>query len=129
MRLVLLFLLPLALAFSPLFSRTDTNECDYTRTGSRYFWLSNVTYESHLVYSTPAHLAVSYANLTFDLQNNFAANAWCTGTNQGGPSESYFYWPQVHKCIDDPGATGNTTWTYLGYNKNLQVNETWTCGQ
>lgn len=104
------------------------NMCNYNAPGSRYFYLSDVTYESHIVYSTPAHLAVSYANLDFNLTNNAAYDASCTGSSSGGPSPVYFTWPQLQSCEEADGASGNATWIYIGYEKNLQVNETWTCG-
>jgi hypothetical protein len=131
MRLSNLPIIPLALATPnyPLLSRTNHDASCHTPA----FQLLNITYQAHLVFSTPSHLAVSYAKLDFGLSNPAAYDAICTAASGGGPSSdvgSYFQLSSVYECVEQAGAgdvTGSATFDYIGFAKSLEVNETWSC--
>ncbi|ORY10075.1 hypothetical protein BCR34DRAFT_588897 [Clohesyomyces aquaticus] len=111
--------------------RPPHEDCSYSAPGSRYFYLSNVTYYSSITYSTPAHLAVAWAQLTFNLTNNAAGyNAVCKGQVSGSNEGDFFSWPQVFQCEEDAGADGDAMFTYVAYpDHKVSVNETWVCGK
>ncbi|KAF2691426.1 hypothetical protein K458DRAFT_425393 [Lentithecium fluviatile CBS 122367] len=101
------------------------------------FHLTNISYTANLVFSTPAHLAISSATLSFTFLNPAAFPAFCGATSRGGPSSdtsSYFQWPQTYECdeyTEEPGevVSGSVEFGYLhvGGVRSLEVNETWTC--
>ncbi|KAF2673313.1 hypothetical protein BT63DRAFT_421479 [Microthyrium microscopicum] len=59
--------------------------------------LSNLTYNSEVNYSTPAHLAVKDGNIVFNLSNNDANTAFqCMGTSMDYPV--FFSSDQIFNC-------------------------------
>jgi len=129
MRLTALPFIPLALSVPhhPSHPRHDAT-CH-----TPAFHLLNITYQAHLVFSTPSHLAVSYARVDFGLSNPAAYDAVCSAASGGGPSSnagSYFQSTNVYECSEQAGVaevTGNATFRYIGFARSLEVNETWSC--
>lgn len=115
--------LPLALAL-PQPHPSDAPTTTSLHSPVQSFTLSNITYESHLTYSTPAHVASSYATLTFNLTDSRAYKASCSAFDSGGIA-SWFNYPQNFTCTRLTGEylSGDGSFMYVGY--SLQVNETW----
>ncbi|KAL5384222.1 hypothetical protein DPSP01_005367 [Paraphaeosphaeria sporulosa] len=94
------------------------------------FHLSNLTYSSTLLYSTPSHLAVSSATFSFAFSNPAAYSAKCVGYSSGQTSDAgFFAWPQTFTCTNEEAAEGNVTFVWHRYGDGgLGVNQTWECG-
>jgi hypothetical protein len=100
--------------------------------------LLNISYAASVIFSTPAHLAVSSATLDFNVFNPAAYDATCFASSRGGPSSAagtYFYDTSlVYNCTEEPGqssgadVSGEVTFGYVGWARILVVNETWQCG-
>jgi hypothetical protein len=115
----LLPLIPLALARPSLIPRTE-EDCST----APVFNLPSVNYTSTLLYSTPAHLAVSSATLGFALENSAAYKTSCQGYAYGQQStSSFFAFAYPINCTDT-----DATFSYTHYDNKVQINETWTCG-
>jgi len=86
------------------------------------FTLSNITYYSYLIYSTPAHLAVSQGSVNFTLTNSATSSSVFCAANSGQPF-AFFSGNIIYNCTSGPDSpTFEYTTTDL-----FQVNATWTC--
>lgn len=92
------------------------------------FKLHDITYSSEMIFSTPAHLAVADATVTFNLTNTAVPyTTQCTG----GSMQAFDFFPSydqiVYQCTTPPGApagaSANFTFVFLGGTFN--VNQTW----
>lgn len=102
------------------------------RTTCTTFHLENVTYASTLLYSTPAHLAVSTA--TFSIGHLIGSySAQCTAYSSGQQYDAgFFAFPQIFTCSNDEEANGNVTFSWDRYaagGSTLNVNQTWVDGE
>jgi hypothetical protein len=92
------------------------------------FTLRDITYSSEIIYSTPAHLAVSDATISFNLTNKaLPYTTHCTATSLRYPD--FFYGELVYKCDAPsgagigPAASANFTFSYP--DGVFSVNQTW----
>ncbi|KAL5418241.1 hypothetical protein PMIN03_001220 [Paraphaeosphaeria minitans] len=119
--LPVLLLAPLALSLpSPHLHRAQNHT----------FHLSNLTYSSTLLYSTPSHLAVSSATFSFAFSNPAAYPAQCIGHSSGQTNDAgFFAWPQIFTCTNEGAAVGHVTFAWDRYGGGvLSVKQTWECG-
>lgn len=118
-----LFLFPLSM------STQGNATCDLSEPGSKWFYLLNITYYSTVIYSTPAHMAVKYGDLTFDFYNLAVPyTAKCSGT--GTIPYEFFYGTETYDCsIDWVPNTGTATFNYNRTSGLLSVEQTWLCGR
>jgi hypothetical protein len=90
------------------------------------FDLRFINYTSEKIYSTPAHLAVAYGALTFDLLNSVLPyNTHCTGT--GVQLSDFFYGNTIYHC-DDPNVPSNPSAANFTFERDtgvVTVNQTW----
>ncbi|CAI6337808.1 unnamed protein product [Periconia digitata] len=90
------------------------------------FIIPNLEYRSEITYSSPSHLAGSTANINFNITGH--TTSACSGTATGQTSSgSFFAFPFPIDCTEAAGTSVETTFSYAGPSRTLQVNETWTC--
>ncbi|KAF2196987.1 hypothetical protein GQ43DRAFT_356358, partial [Delitschia confertaspora ATCC 74209] len=85
------------------------------------FTLSEITYHSNMIYSTPAHLAVYGGDISFNLTNSAVQPktvSHCTA--RGMHLQDMFYGEIVYQCGD------NTNFTYARPLNTFVINQTWT---
>ncbi|KAF2396455.1 hypothetical protein EJ06DRAFT_240766 [Trichodelitschia bisporula] len=86
------------------------------------FTLSNINYNSSMIYSTPAHLAVSEGYIDFDLENSAVPyTAHCSAYSSRG--FGFFFGDQVYQCTVP---AGSASFTFSQPDGVFNVNETWT---
>ncbi|ORY09303.1 hypothetical protein BCR34DRAFT_602949 [Clohesyomyces aquaticus] len=121
----LLSLLPFTLSVP-----TSSQDCSYSAPGPHYFYLSNITYASHFIYSTPAHLASSSATLSFDFYNSAVPyTVHCSAGSIADPYQ-WFIGKETYQCTMPEGAGkyARASFKYNGRdNGELSVNQTWFC--
>jgi hypothetical protein len=125
----LLFLLsPLVVAwnnsYSPPPPSTLQSQLPHLNTCSQdvTFTLSNIIYFDYLIYSTPAHLAVSIGTINFTMTNSATlSNVLC----QGQATTPFVFFPgwQSFNCSTE---AISPIFTY-GQPNFFQVNDTWSC--
>ncbi|KAF2677598.1 hypothetical protein K458DRAFT_159564 [Lentithecium fluviatile CBS 122367] len=129
MKILPLLLLPLALAVPAPHHRggrpgRPEHHPDHHDHPDIKFTLHDIAYQSHMIYSTPSHLAVHYATLDFNLTDTRGYKASCSAYDSSGIF-NFFNYPQTFNCTKtSEHVGGDATFSYLGYNQNLQVNET-----
>lgn len=108
----LLFLTPLALS--------------YPSSGYPVFTLSDIEFNSSIIYSTPAHLAVAEGYISFNLTNTAVPyTTHCTGYSM--QPFNFFYGTVTYHCDAVPDVVGSTNFTYSQPGGVFNVNQTWTC--
>ncbi|KAF2643173.1 hypothetical protein P280DRAFT_547367 [Massarina eburnea CBS 473.64] len=125
-------LLTHAVALPSLHPRHDncTNDC----TTNPIYLLPQVRYSSIIIYSTPAHLAVSSATIEFNLLNSVdrSVNVSCVGYSSSQQSSgAFFAFPYSIPCTV-PGTSGPITaanFSFTLWDRTLQINETWACDE
>ena len=88
-----------------------------------YFILQDIKFYSYVIYSTPAHLAVSEGFINFTLTNTADwSNAFCSG--EGGTPFTSFNGDLIYHC-----STGHIypSFRYTFPSNLFQVNATWSC--
>jgi len=118
---------PLALALPSSLTTRDGGSCD----AQPVFNLDNIQYSSTILYSTPAHLAVSRATIDFNVTNKVADAQYknsCSGASSGQQwSGAFFAFPSQTPCgVVEVGA--QTNFSFVLGTSTVQVNETWSCG-
>jgi hypothetical protein len=87
--------------------------------------LEEISYSSALVYSTPAHLAVAYAKLAFNLTNTAVPyTTLCTASSS--QEFDFFYGEVIYRCYTPgvhPGASAS--FTFNQPDGTFHVNQTW----
>lgn len=92
--------------------------------GHSAFTLSDIEFHSITIYSTPAHLAVEYGKVHFNLTNSATPFvSVCAATEQQAPN--HFYGNRVYPCSTDPGNSSKTTFSYNRLENLFHVNQTW----
>ncbi|KAF2474846.1 uncharacterized protein BDR25DRAFT_340541 [Lindgomyces ingoldianus] len=108
-------------------SASTEPDCSYSAPGSRYFYLSNITFESHIVYSTPAHMATSSATISFEFYNSAVSYTAHCSAGSVEPWQ-WFNADQIYTCTVPPQGAGTATFKYRSSDGQLQANQTWLCG-
>jgi hypothetical protein len=96
------------------------------------FTLHDITLNGETIYSTPAHLAVNDATISFNLTNTAVPyTTHCSGT--GLRYTDFFYGEIVYKC-DAPAGPGvgpnaAANFTFSKPDGVFQVNQTWSRGE
>jgi len=90
------------------------------------FKLHNILYNSSYTYSTPAHLATKYGQVSFDLTN--PAVSYTTHCSAYSMREfDFFYGEITYTCDPVPDVVGSTNFTFSAVaGSALAVNQTWT---
>lgn len=99
-------------------------ECTYA-----VLTLNQINYSSEMIYSTPAHLAVSDGTVSFDLINSeLPYVVQCSQTSSQSPG--FFYGNQEYTCPMPSGASPGdaVSFTYNAADGTFNVNQTWSCG-
>jgi hypothetical protein len=87
------------------------------------FILQDIKYYSYLVYSTPAHLAVSEGFINFTLTNTAdRSDVFCNG--EGGTPFTFFNGDLIYHCST---SHGYPSFRYTFPSNLFQVNTTWSC--
>jgi hypothetical protein len=127
----LLLTLPLLLPFTtatPIkYSPVPPQHHD-TCTKDASFTLHAISYSSSEIYSTPSHLAVHDATVSFNLTNSAVSyTARCTASS--GQLTDYFYGNIVYTCEipAEAGAGAGATFTFDRPSDVFGVNATWSC--
>ncbi|EPE31844.1 hypothetical protein GLAREA_11926 [Glarea lozoyensis ATCC 20868] len=122
--LPLLPLLPLTTA-TPIC--TPTTPAILPCTTPTIWTLTNITYTSTAIYSTPAHLATAYASFSFSLSSNAVPYTYtCSAGSSSYPT--YFNGDQAYTCTASNGdATAQATWTWNAGTKEVYFNANWVC--
>jgi hypothetical protein len=92
------------------------------------FTLKDITYSSEIIYSTPAHLAVADATISFNLTNKVLPyTTHCTATSLRYPD--FFYGEIVYQCATPTGAgvgpVASANFTFSEPGGVFTVNQTW----
>lgn len=130
------FLLPFLLLITsstshPTESCTPNNPKHHSKCNTHsVFTLKNITYSSSLTYSTPAHLAVSEGQISFNLTNSaLSYTTHCTGYSSR--LTDFFYgdiWYQCDAVTGKEVGTGATAnFTFSKPDGTFNVNQTWSC--
>jgi hypothetical protein len=94
--------------------------------------LHNITYSSEIIYSTPAHLAVAYATIDFNLTNTaIPYTTYCTASSER--EFNFFYGEIVYNC-NTPAGVGvgpdaSANFTFNQPDGTFNVNQTWDGGR
>ena len=90
------------------------------------FKLHNILYNSSYTYSTPAHLATKYGQVSFDVMN--LAVPYTTRCSAYSMREfDFFYGEITYTCDSVPNVVGSTNFTFSSFAGGaLAVNQTWT---
>jgi hypothetical protein len=91
------------------------------------FTLSEITYSSSMVYSTPAHLATYGGYISFSLSNPEVSYVTACSA-RGVHLQDFFYGEITYTCDKPEGATGETTFTFSRPDNSFNVNQTWSNG-
>jgi len=128
MKSTLLALLPFLLISSsatPIENCSKPAKCPKKAT----FTLHDITYSSQMIYSTPAHLAVSSGTIAFNLTNTAVGyTTHCTASSS--QLTDYFYGNIDYTCDAPPpsaGADAAASFTFSKPDGAFTVNETWSC--
>ncbi|CAI6225424.1 unnamed protein product [Periconia digitata] len=90
------------------------------------FIIPNLEYSSLIQYSNPAHMSVSRANIDFNITGH--TTSACAGAASGQTSSgAFFAFPSPIDCNEADGSAIETTFSYAGPSRTLQINETWIC--
>ena len=125
-----LALLPLSLALPALNNPRADSSCDYA-TYRPTFHLLSAQYSSEISYTTPAHLAVSYATIEFNLTNTVddTIQVNCKGASSSQQYDAgFFAYPKNVQCTGTGGIIGSASFSYTRADNKVAVNETWSCG-
>ena len=89
-----------------------------------YFLLTNISYYSDEIYSTPAHLATYGGNITFDLANTAAPyTAHCTA--RGVQLSDFFYGDIVYECEKSAEPSAAANFIFARADNHFVINQTW----
>jgi len=92
------------------------------------FCLEDITYNSSVIYSTPAHLAVAQGQVSFNLVNSAVPYATHCSAFSVQPFD-FFYGEVVYQCDAVPDVVGSTNFTFSEPDGVFAVNSTWSCGE
>jgi hypothetical protein len=103
--------------------------CDALSKTRLYMVLEQINYSAYWIYSTPAHLAVSQAAVSFSVENNLVgAPIKCSATN--GVAFSFFDGNQAYKCDTSklPSAmAASMSFTFSTSTSTFGITASWAC--
>jgi hypothetical protein len=136
-------MLKLLTLFLPLFLLTTSSTSHPTQVCMAYkpphhtkcnkhptFTLHDITFQSSMTYSTPAHLAVAEGHISFNLNSTAVPyTTHCVASSSSWPG--FFYGEIVYRC-DVPtgqgvGPEASANFTFSRPESTFNVNQTWSC--
>jgi hypothetical protein len=98
------------------------------------FTLKDIYFSSSVIYSTPAHLAVSQGHVEFNITNSAVPYKTHCQADSVGRLPDFFYGDVVYQCDAPTGkgkgnGTGITTFTFSKSAGTFNVTQAWSCNK